>query len=78
MQNKITEIAYISEEMCNAEKNEKERERCTLCGKVTEYTKDTPISERFGYIEGGGQLCKDCYYELYIKKKSDCIEFMES
>lgn len=64
--------------MCNAEKNEKERERCTLCGKITEYTKDTPISERFGYIEGGGQLCKDCYYELYVKKKTECMKFVES
>lgn len=60
------------------QKTEKKRERCTLCGKVTEYTKDTPISERLGYIEGNGQLCKDCYYELYIKKKSDCMEFLES
>ena len=37
-------------------KNEKERERCALCSKITEYTKNTPISERFGYIEGCGQF----------------------
>lgn len=59
-------------------KTKEKRERCAVCGKITEYTKDTPLSERFGYIDGGGQLCKDCYYELYIKKKSDGIEFLES
>lgn len=58
-------------------KTEKKRELCAVCGKITEYTKDTPISERLSYIEGGGQLCKDCYYELYVKK-SDGMEFLES
>lgn len=51
-------------------KSQKERERCVLCGKPTEYTKHTPISERIGYIEGCGQLCKDCFVELYEDKKS--------
>ena len=27
-------------------KNEKERERCALCSKITEYTKNTPITLR--------------------------------
>ena len=40
-------------------------DRCVVCGIKTEYTKDTPISERFGYIIGGGQLCRKCYTELY-------------
>lgn len=59
-------------------KTDEKRERCAVCGKMTEYTKDTPISERLGYIEGGGQLCKDCYYEMYVKKMPDCMEFVES
>ncbi len=59
-------------------KSEKEPERCLLCGKMTEYKKDTSITERIGYIEGCGQLCKDCYYELYIKKETDCMKFVES
>ncbi len=60
------------------QKTRKESECCVLCGKETEYTRKTPISERTEYIECGGQLCKDCYYELYVKKKSDFIEFVKS
>lgn len=51
------------------QKSQKESERCVLCGKPAEYTKDTPISERIGYIEGCGQLCKNCFAELYEDKK---------
>ena len=54
-----------------------EKEVCTICGKCTEYCIDTPVSERIGYIEGSGQLCRDCYYEIYTKK-SDEIKFVES
>ena len=42
-------------------------EQCCVCGKVTEYMKETPISERIGYMEGAGQLCHDCYKDLYLK-----------
>ena len=45
------------------DKNKKDR--CVVCGALTEYTRDTPISERFGYIEGVGQLCRKCFAELY-------------
>lgn len=59
-------------------KTEEKHEYCAVCDKITDYAKDTPIMERLGYIEGGGQLCKDCYYELYINKKSGSMEFLES
>lgn len=42
-------------------------ELCVVCGSVTEYEKDTPISERVGYVEGAGQLCHDRYKDLYLK-----------
>lgn len=48
-----------------------ERERCVLCGRLTEYTEDNPISERTGYIEGSGQLCRTCYAGLYENKNSE-------
>lgn len=38
-----------------------EKEKCVLCGKVTEYYKSTPTEFRYSYVEGAGQLCKDCY-----------------
>jgi hypothetical protein len=42
-------------------------EHCVVCGSVTEYTKETPLNERIGYVEGAGQLCQDCYKDLYLK-----------
>ena len=51
-------------------KNNKEKEVCIVCGKLTEYYTDTPVSERIGYIEGGGQLCSACFAELYGNDRS--------
>ena len=36
-------------------------EDCILCGKKTTVSKTTHIDFRDGYIEGAGQLCRDCY-----------------
>lgn len=36
-------------------------EKCVICGKDTEYHVNDIIFYRYGYIEGAGQLCKDCY-----------------
>ena len=38
---------------------------CVLCGKETEYTKDTPISNRINYVETAGQLCHTCSFEVF-------------
>lgn len=40
-------------------------EKCTRCGKPTPYHPNTPITLRRYYIEGSGQLCEKCFYELY-------------
>lgn len=40
-------------------------ETCVSCGKQTDIPKERNISERRFYIEGAGQLCRDCYYQLY-------------
>ena len=42
-------------------------EHCVLCGIETEYSKETPIEKRQGYVVGAGQLCYDCYKNLYPK-----------
>lgn len=42
-------------------------EKCTSCGKDTPYNIDTPIELRSYYVEGGGQLCKQCYNKVYGK-----------
>lgn len=45
----------------------KQTEYCVLCGTETGYYLWTPIEQRYGYVEGAGQLCKECYKELYPK-----------
>ncbi len=37
------------------------KETCVLCGTETPYDETTQIDYRYGYIEGAGQLCKECY-----------------
>lgn len=36
-------------------------EHCIICGKETAYTYNVDINYRYGYVEGAGQLCRDCY-----------------
>jgi hypothetical protein len=34
-----------------------EYDHCVICGKQAPYTKNTPLHERLGYVEGAGQSC---------------------
>lgn len=45
-----------------------EKERCVICWKETEYSKNTPIKDRQFYMEGAGQLCEECYKECLLEK----------
>lgn len=48
------------------------KERCIRCGKETEYDISTPVTVRRRYVEGSGQLCEKCFYELYpVPRTSD-------
>ncbi len=40
-------------------------ERCAACGKKTGVSADMPIEMRSCYVEGAGQLCRDCWAEIY-------------
>jgi hypothetical protein len=46
-------------------------EPCVVCNKPTIYTKDTHIDDRAYYEYGVGQLCPDCYHEIYTIKDKD-------
>ena len=48
-----------------------EVERCVICGKPTEYRADTPIDKRDCYVDGAGQLCRMCYFEIYLKNRNE-------
>ena len=38
-----------------------EKEKCVLCGVEVDVNISTPIDLRNYYVEGCGQLCKECY-----------------
>lgn len=40
-------------------------ERCVLCWHLTNIPQNTPISKRKYYVQRQGQLCENCYYELF-------------
>lgn len=40
-------------------------ETCVCCGARMKVSKELEISKRKCYIEGAGQLCSRCFFELY-------------
>ena len=58
------------------------KDKCNCCGVETLYDKETHIDFRIGYIEGAGQLCLDCFAEIYLgptsKVKGRKIELIRS
>ena len=51
------------------DKDRKQYDCCVLCGSLTEYDKNIPVDLRKYYVVGSGQLCKDCYQDVYGKNK---------
>ena len=47
------------------------KELCVTCEKETTYDKEEHIDQRIGYVDGSGQLCLDCYDEIYIKPNKE-------
>jgi hypothetical protein len=44
------------------------KDKCVSCGVETLYDKTDHVDFRLGYVEGAGQLCLDCYDEIYGTK----------
>ena len=36
-------------------------EDCIMCGKKTTTLKTTHVDFRYGYVDGAGQMCRECY-----------------
>lgn len=41
------------------------KEICIRCGRETEYDIGTPVTERSCFVPGSGQMCFDCFREVY-------------
>jgi hypothetical protein len=52
----------------NVGSSEEVFETCVLCGKLTDVLINTHIDYRYGYVEGSGQCCRDCYDRTYNVK----------
>lgn len=50
--NLVTSISNVSGEIY---------ETCVLCNKLTDIPITMHIDLRYGYVEGSGQCCKECY-----------------
>ena len=49
----------------NNEKNKEEKyETCIVCGIKTDIKVNEPIDNRYGYVQGAGQLCYGCYQKI--------------
>jgi len=44
-------------------------EECISCKEITGTPKGLDIQERLYYLEGAGQLCRDCWEALYPQKE---------
>jgi predicted PP-loop superfamily ATPase len=42
-------------------------EKCVSCGINTGYSINEHVDSRKGYVEGVGQLCGQCFIEVYKK-----------
>ncbi len=49
----------------NPKEENGEIEKCVICGADTPFKASTPLAQRIYYIDGAGQLCKRCYYEIF-------------
>lgn len=49
-------------------------EECISCKDVTGVPKALDVQKRLYYIEGVGQLCRDCWETLYPKKETTDVE----
>ena len=49
-------------------KKSSDDEKCIICGNNTSYKTSDNINVRNWYVEGGGQLCRECYEKVYKDK----------
>ena len=45
------------------------KDKCVSCGCKTPYEKTDHVDYRLGYVEGAGQLCLECYENVYMAQR---------
>lgn len=46
-------------------------DNCIMCSKPTQYRKNTHVDLRNYYVEGCGQLCKECFDKVYVPESKN-------
>lgn len=41
--------------------NNNQKDKCVICGKETKYDINEHIDNRYGYVQGVGQVCYECF-----------------
>jgi len=54
------------------------KDKCVSCGVDSLYEEWEHIDNRIGYIEGSGQLCLDCFDEIYNPSKKTKAKELKS
>ena len=62
MRDKIRRSSHVNE---RDKLKPNDHDPCVMCGTLTEYKVHEHIDTRLHYIEGGGQLCGECYDKTY-------------
>lgn len=57
-------IKFMNPKVRQHHRQEDEFEVCVACGRKTQIKKTESVTSRPYYIEGAGQFCSDCYFEL--------------
>jgi recombinational DNA repair protein (RecF pathway) len=52
-------------------------EKCVSCGRETGYSINDHIDSRKTYVEGAGQLCSECFKEVYKKVHKKDVDIDE-
>ncbi len=48
-----------------------EFENCVMCGRATDIPRNMPIDMRTGYMDGAGQLCRECFRKMNFPNEHD-------
>ena len=54
------------------------KDKCVTCHKETHHDIEDHVSRRLAYIIGIGQLCLDCYDDIYLKPERKQNEHYKS
>jgi recombinational DNA repair protein (RecF pathway) len=52
-------------------------EKCVSCGRETGYSINDHVDSRKTYVDGAGQLCSECFKEVYKKVHKKDVDIDE-